>query len=132
MGNPRNLSRRGLLTLTAALSTLPWLGRVAPAAAATSALLGAVSKHPVGKTKLYTSVSPAVFVTRTAANSWTAFTNVCTHEGAKVALQGSQAVCPLHGAVFNARTGKPVSGPVSRSLRTRKISTRNGKIYVSA
>ena len=131
MGKPGDFSRRGLLKISAAVATLPWLGALAPAEAATSRVLGSVSKHAVGKTKLYTSVSPAVFVTRTASNSWTAFTNVCTHEGAQLALQGSQAVCPLHGAVFNPRTGKPVAGPVSRSLRSRKISARNGKIYIT-
>ena len=131
MWRPKALTRRSFLKWTAAGSALPWFVGAIPATAASAKVVGVVAKHPVGRTKLYTSVSPAVFVTRTASNSWTAFNTVCTHEGGKLSLQGTQAVCPLHGAVFNARNGKPISGPVSRGLRSYKVSARNGKIYVT-
>lgn len=128
----QSISRRALIKASAALAaTLPFLKSAQAAHAATSKVLGLASTHPVGKTRLYSSVSPAVFVTRTGANSWVAFDNVCTHAGAKLVLQGKQAHCRSHGAAFDLKTGKPTNNVTRTSLKSYSITIRKGKIYIS-
>ena len=128
----QSMSRRALIKASAALAAaLPFLKSVQPAQAATSKVLGLASTHPVGKTRLYTSVSPAVFVTRTAVNTWVAFDNVCTHAGANLVLQGKQAYCRSHGAAFDLKTGKPTNNVTRTPLKSYSISIRKGKIYIS-
>lgn len=128
----QSISRRALLKASAALTAvLPFLKGTQAANAATSKVLGLASTHPVGKTKLYSSVSPSVFVTRTGVNSWTAFDNICTHAGAQLVLQGKQAFCRAHGATFSPATGKPTNNVTKTPLKSYPISIRKGKIYIS-
>lgn len=126
------------MKLAAAIPALIPLLRVgAPAAAATARAIGLVSAHPVGKTKFYqvkiaTNFTLGLFVTRTSRGTWTAFDNVCTHQGVKASLiSQTQAYCSAHGAVFNPKTGKPVSGPARLPLASYPVSVSKGKIYVS-
>lgn len=131
-------SRRTLLKLAAAVpALLPFLRPTQPASAAAARAIGLVSAHPVGKTKLYQVKTSAnstlgLFVTRTARGTWSAFANICTHEGVKVSLQSqTRAFCPAHGAVFNPKTGQPISGPARFPLAAYSVSVRKGKIYVT-
>jgi len=129
---PTNISRRGLLKAVSALAAaLPFLRGGQPASAATAKAIGLASTHPVGKTKLYTSVSPRLFVTRTGTNTWVAFDNICTHAGAQMVLRGKSAFCPSHGATFNPATGKPTNNVARTALRSYPVSIRKGKIYVT-
>jgi nitrite reductase/ring-hydroxylating ferredoxin subunit len=44
-----------------------------------------------------------------------ALNDMCTHEDASLSdgtIDGDEIECPLHGGVFNIRTGEPVSFPV--------------------
>ncbi len=46
--------------------------------------------------------------------------NVCTHQYALLSdgfVEDGCVECPLHQAVFDLRTGKALSGPVSKDLR---------------
>lgn len=49
-----------------------------------------------------------------------AFHGVCTHAkyllGTSRLVQGAQIECPVHGALFNARTGAPEKGPAEQPL----------------
>ncbi|MBU6213377.1 MAG: Rieske (2Fe-2S) protein [Actinomycetales bacterium] len=126
------VSRRGFLRVAGAVaSALPFLRGEQPASAATAKAIGLASTHPVGKTKLYTSVSPSLFVTRTGTNTWVAFDNICTHAGAQLVLQGKQAFCRAHGATFNPATGKPTNNVARTALRSYPVSIRKGKIFVT-
>lgn len=127
-----HISRRGFIKIAAGFaSAVPFLRLAQPALAATVKAIGLASAHPVGKTKLYTNVSPNLFVTRTGTTTWAAFDNICTHAGVRVNLIGKQAVCPAHGATFNPATGKPTNNVTPRALQTYPISVRKGKIYVT-
>ena len=126
------VSRRGFLKAAGTIAAaLPFLRGTVPASAATTKAIGLASTHPVGRTKLYTSVSPSLFVTRTGTNSWVAFDNICTHAGAQMVLQGKQAFCRSHGATFNPATGKPTNNVARTALRSYPVSIRKGKIYVT-
>ena len=52
--------------------------------------------------------------------------NVCTHEFALLSegwLEGGTIECPLHGAVFDVRTGGVERGPADCALKTYAIKT---------
>jgi Rieske Fe-S protein len=45
-----------------------------------------------------------------------AFSAVCTHQGCTVEPSGAELGCPCHDSVFDAFTGRVLSGPASRPL----------------
>ena len=128
----QSISRRALIKASAALAAVvPFLRAGQAANAATSQLLGLASTHPVGKTKLYTSVNPNLFVTRTGVNTWVAIDNICTHAGARInGIVAKQIQCQVHGYRFDPATGKCTNARAG-NLRSYVVTIRKGKIYVS-
>jgi len=57
-----------------------------------------------------------IIITRTADTSVVAFSAICTHLGCTVAPAGKTLDCPCHGSVYDATTGKVLSGPAPRPL----------------
>jgi 3-phenylpropionate/trans-cinnamate dioxygenase ferredoxin component len=58
---------------------------------------------------------------------------ICSHEHASLLLgdvDGHEVMCPLHGARFDLRTGKHLSLPAVRPVRSYRVKAENGKIYV--
>jgi nitrite reductase/ring-hydroxylating ferredoxin subunit len=53
-----------------------------------------------------------------------AYANVCLHHGGPLTLEGDTFVCDWHGSVFEARTGKALSGPVRSDARLMMLPTR--------
>ncbi len=53
-----------------------------------------------------------------------AYANVCLHHGGPLTLEGDTFVCDWHGSVFEARTGKAVTGPVRSDARLMMLPTR--------
>ena len=70
-----------------------------------------------------------VIVIKYDANTYYAFSAICTHQGCTVAYNSSQFqfACPCHGGVFNATTGAVVSGPPPSAL-TKYTVAKNGNI----
>jgi Rieske Fe-S protein len=67
-------------------------------------------------------------VARTAQETFTALTAVCTHEGNTVAnFTGSQFVCPVHGSQFNL-SGTVAQGPATRPLTTYPTAFTSGVV----
>lgn len=63
-----------------------------------------------------------------------ALDNICTHAEARMSegrLRGIRIVCPLHGAAFDVRDGKVLSGPAVISLPRYAVRVRNGIIEVA-
>lgn len=59
--------------------------------------------------------------------------NVCSHAFALLSdgfLDGHVIECPLHGAMFDVRTGKCQSGPY-RDIKAFEIDLRDGEVYVN-
>ena len=57
----------------------------------------------------------------------------CTHEMALLTdgfVIGEVIECPLHQGRFDVRTGKPLSPPVSRPLRTYAVRVDAGRILI--
>ncbi|HWE64408.1 MAG TPA: bifunctional 3-phenylpropionate/cinnamic acid dioxygenase ferredoxin subunit [Chloroflexota bacterium] len=57
----------------------------------------------------------------------------CTHAEASLSdgwLEENEVTCPLHGAVFDVTTGKPLSLPATRPVRTYLVRVEGNDIYV--
>ncbi len=62
-----------------------------------------------------------------------AIEDICTHDGGALdqgELLGEKIECPRHGAMFDVRTGKVLSLPAVKNVRSFKAKSENGSIYV--
>lgn len=58
---------------------------------------------------------------------------VCTHEYAQLTLgelEGRRVTCPLHGARFDVVTGRAVTPPAFKPLKTFPTRVRDGRVEV--
>ena len=67
----------------------------------------ASAKSPAGKPLL---------LARPTATTVVAFSAICTHQGCTVEPAGNHFGCPCHDSVYDAFTGKNISGPAPRPL----------------
>jgi Rieske Fe-S protein len=72
------------------------------------------------------------WVVHSAANTFVAFSAVCTHAGCPVQYDASsvQFVCPCHGGVYDGRTGQVLQGPPPAPLPSIPVHVVNGQIRV--
>ena len=56
-----------------------------------------------------------VAVTRTGANTFTALSTICTHEGCDTNVSANRLSCPCHDSLFS-NTGAVLRGPATRAL----------------
>lgn len=70
---------------------------------------------------------------RTGAETFTAFSQKCTHLSCAVAPQPEKNCffCPCHEGSFDLSTGAPIAGPPRRPLPRIKLEVRGGAIYAS-
>ena len=57
----------------------------------------------------------------------------CPHAGAALNygfLEGSEVMCPLHGAMFDVKTGDVVMGPASHGLRCFPVKIEGEDIFI--
>lgn len=60
--------------------------------------------------------------------------NICTHAHARMnegRLRGMRIFCPLHGASFDVRSGKALSRPATRALRSFPVLIKGDEIHVA-
>jgi len=64
---------------------------------------------------------------------WVAFSAVCTHLGCTVKFEPEQnrIHCSCHGGVYDPATGKNVSGPPPKPLRSYKVNVGTNGVVVS-
>jgi thiosulfate dehydrogenase [quinone] large subunit len=60
-----------------------------------------------------------------------ALSAVCTHAGCIVNPQGGELVCPCHGGVYDARTGKVLAGPPPAPLPPVDVTVSGGDVYLT-
>lgn len=63
-----------------------------------------------------------------------ATSNVCTHAVAMLTdgfLEDDQIECPMHGGMFNVRTGEPTHFPCVEALATYPVEVRDGDVFVA-
>jgi 3-phenylpropionate/trans-cinnamate dioxygenase ferredoxin subunit len=75
----------------------------------------------------------AVLVIRTEEGLF-ACAETCTHEKASLtggAVLGDTVECPLHGAVFNLRTGAVEFGPAEEPLQVYEVREEDGRLFIN-
>ncbi|GAA2369161.1 Rieske (2Fe-2S) protein [Streptomyces carpaticus] len=86
---------------------------------------------PVGEAvAVKTTSGEDALLYRSGESDLVAFSSVCTHNGGKVSPEGTQLRCPLHNSVFDAATGEPLSGPVTKPLTPLDVTTEGNEITV--
>lgn len=64
-----------------------------------------------------------------------ATSNVCTHAVAMLTdgyLEGDNVECPMHGGMFDVRTGEATHFPCVEPLETFEVELRDGSVFVKA
>lgn len=74
-----------------------------------------------------------IYAIYNTAKGFFATDGFCTHEDQK--LEDGLVVdcvieCPLHGGRFDICTGKALSAPVSRNLKTYQVKVEEGRVFV--
>ena len=59
--------------------------------------------------------------------------DICTHEHAHLSegfCEGFEIECPLHGSIFDIRTGEVKSLPATEDLKTYNVKVEDGEVLV--
>jgi 3-phenylpropionate/trans-cinnamate dioxygenase ferredoxin subunit len=70
-----------------------------------------------------------------SGDSYFAIEDICTHDGAQLtggAIEGSEIICPRHGARFCLRTGEALSPPAYEPVRVFATKIEGGRLWVCA
>ena len=62
-----------------------------------------------------------------------AIDNICSHEHAFLSegeIEDSEIECPLHGAIFDIKTGKNLTLPAVLPVKSYPVKVENGVIYL--
>ena len=62
-----------------------------------------------------------------------AIEDVCTHDGAELtggSVEGTEIICPRHGARFCLRTGQALSPPAYEPVRVFETKISDGRLWV--
>jgi nitrite reductase/ring-hydroxylating ferredoxin subunit len=63
-----------------------------------------------------------------------AISDVCSHALAYLSegfLDGTVVECPLHGAQFDVTTGKALSPPADKDIKTYEVTVVNDRVFVA-
>ena len=61
--------------------------------------------------------------------------DICTHDGEVLTggpVEGTEIVCPRHGARFSLRTGEVLAPPAYEPVRTYGIRIEGGRLWLEA
>jgi 3-phenylpropionate/trans-cinnamate dioxygenase ferredoxin subunit len=70
-----------------------------------------------------------------SGGAYFAIDDVCTHDGAELtggAIEGTEIICPRHGARFCLKTGEALSPPAYEPVRVYPTKTEGGRLWVRA
>lgn len=61
--------------------------------------------------------------------------DICTHDGETLTggpVEGTEIVCPRHGARFSLRTGEVLAPPAYEPVRTYGVRLQDGRLWLDA
>ena len=91
--------------------------------------LVAAADVPVGgAVSATTSGGDEIIVAQPEEGTFVAFSAICTHKGCVVEPDGAELACPCHGSVFEAATGRNVSGPAPTPLPSVAVTVEDGQV----
>lgn len=70
-----------------------------------------------------------------SGSEYFAVEDICTHDGAELtggAIEGTEIVCPRHGARFCLRTGQALTPPAYEPIRVFHTKIEGGRLWVNA
>ena len=70
-----------------------------------------------------------------SGESYFAIEDICTHDGAQLtggAIEGTEIICPRHGARFCLRTGEALAPPAYEPVRVFETKIEGGRLWVRA
>ena len=112
-------------------------GGVSPSAASgqpdatttgSATVIAATSAVPQGQAKSFTAADgqPA-YLLHPSADSFVAFSAICTHQGCTVQFAGGAFQCPCHGATYDAN-GQVTGGPAPAPLNPIPVKVVGGNV----
>jgi len=87
---------------------------------------GQTRSIPVGKRMIAVARS---------GDAYYAVDDVCTHDGEPLTggdIEGTEIICPRHGARFCLRTGEALTPPAYEPIRTYETKIEAGRLWVRA
>lgn len=87
---------------------------------------------PPGKVNVY-EVGDRRIAVCNVDGEYYAIDDVCTHDGGALdqgELQGDQIECPRHGARFDVKSGRAITLPAVRPVRSYAVQVEGGEIRV--
>ena len=110
---------------------LPTVAGGAAGSTVTVSNVGATALANVGSAALVQAGSNSILVTRTAQDSFTAVTAICTHEQCTITgFQSNRFVCPCHGSQYNT-SGAVQQGPATRALQRFNTQFTNNVLTIT-
>lgn len=103
-------------------------GAAAPKSQPSGQKVAKLADIPVGQAISATVDGQPVIVSRPTSATAACFSAICTHQGCTVRPQGAKAVCPCHGSVFDALTGKVLQSPAPSPLPKVAVTVDNGEV----
>jgi nitrite reductase/ring-hydroxylating ferredoxin subunit len=94
--------------------------------------VASLDEVPVGGVKMFsypTADDPCILV-RTAADSYVAYSQKCTHLSCAVYYEkeGNRLACPCHQGYFSVADGSVLQGPPQRALPRVVLQPRDGRL----
>jgi nitrite reductase/ring-hydroxylating ferredoxin subunit len=120
------IKRRELIAGAVALAGLLWAG---PAAFGSEISLGRIDSIKRKTAKTFTSGSTRILVYRRTARKFSGFIASCPSDTSNLtagSVRNGRVTCPTDRSVFNAATGRRISGPATTGLEKVPIKIVNG------
>lgn len=120
------MKRRELIGGSLALATLLITGQ---AAQAKGISLGRAADIKVGAARVFSIAGSRILVFRQSASRYSGFTASCPHDETNLLashVRSARVTCPKDKSVFNASTGRRISGPTKKSLQVVPLKISSG------
>ena len=100
-----------------------------PTAGSSGAALAKLADVPVGgAVSAKAADGRPIIIAQPTAGTAVGFSAKCTHKGCTVAPSGDKLNCPCHGSVYDAMTGKNISGPAPSPLASFAVTVKDGDV----
>ena len=120
------IKRRELIAGAVALAGMLWAG---PAAFGSEINLGRISDIRIRAARLFNSGANRILVYRRTARKFSGFIASCPSDTSNLtagSVRNGRITCPTDRSVFNAATGRRISGPATTGLEKVPIKIVNG------
>jgi nitrite reductase (NADH) small subunit len=93
--------------------------------------LGPIDQIPLGEARVFRAAGREIAVFRLRSGELLATGATCPHRGGPLAdglVGGHSVICPLHGFLFDLRSGEPIGRDCNRLQTYRVTSSASGEL----